>query len=229
MDATEKLIQEALTSTDPFILALAHAALLRLAAGGKLNKVTASGRTLDMQVIATVGSIDPTSVCEDPNCAQRGEMYKDHTVVHKAKGAKKGLRGVCPECEGPMHNLKDDAKLIAFACLWRQAFGPDARKTPVSATSLAAVVKKIQDGSIKKWADRNLMLTILAGPVPKGVAAAPAASVSSGSVATSTATTVAPPSAKPTQSAPVAASKAAPDPDKQKKLRELLKGAKVTP
>ena len=232
MESPESILQAALAEDNPLIRALAQVALSRLAAGAKLNEAKASRSEVDMSlVIATAGTIDLDSVCEDPNCAQRGELMRTHHVVHKGK-VKKGLRGVCPECQGPMNNLKDDAKLIAFACLWRQTFGEKARKTPVNAVTLAEVVKKIQDGSISKWADRNLMLTILA---PKAVAAPATASgtavpASSAGATTSTAGAAAPPStgSVPPHAAPVATAKKA-DPDKQKKLRELLRGAKVTP
>jgi hypothetical protein len=191
-------------------------------------------------VASSVRNLDLSAICEDEDCAQKGLPFAEHSVVHKSKGAKKGLRGTCPECEGPMHNMKDDAKLIAFACLWRQQFGDAARKTPVSAVNLEAVVKSITSGKITRWADRNLMHTILSGGsvAPK---AAPATATSSPSPVVLTAPTTtastrpAMPSVAPSPSPVPAAANTTKDVDpaeaakKKAALGALLKQAKVNP
>ena len=231
----QQAIQEALTM-GPVASGLAQMALSRLAAGGKLNQSRTSEERIRMSVvIATVGTIDPMSVCEDPNCAQKGEMMKDHVVVHKSSGKKKGLRGVCPHCEGPLHNVKDDAKLIAFACLWRQAFGDKAKKTPVNAGTLQAVVTQITNREITAWADRSLLLTVLAGPAPKAAPAAPSTSTAASTTSSPTLigtkplpTGTAGASTGQPGAAPAATQKVD-DPEKKRKLQEMLKGAKVQP
>lgn len=201
-------------------------------------EATASRSGVDMtKVLATAGTIDLSAVCDDEECAQKGLPYKDHTVVHKTKGAKRGLRGTCPTCQGPMHNLKDDAKLIAFACLWRQKYGDQAAKTVVNAVTLAGLVDSITSGKIKAWADRGLLLTAMAGAAPKP--SAPATATTSASPAPSgvKTTTASSRSASPAPSAvqsPSPAPAAAPttakeDAERRRKMGELLKGAKSLP
>lgn len=198
-------------------------------------------------VIGTVGTIDPTSVCEDAKCDQRGELMKDHRVTHKSKRTRKGLRGVCPHCQSWLHNEHDSSQLIAFQCLWRQVFGDKARTTPVNADTLARVAAQIGMGTITKWADRELLHTAVVAAVPKAVATA--------SVPTAT-TTSAPPATPASTSGAAVTSPKGPAPDangsasllgtanstvpgtaldpaaaaeRKRKLRQALSGAKVMP
>lgn len=236
MGQIEGQLQAALIDESPVVRALAQMALSRLAAGGKLNESMTSEERISMPaVIATVGNIDPLSVCEDPGCAQRGQLYKDHTVVHKAGGKKKGLRGECPHCHGPLHNTHDQGPLIAFQCLWRQAFGSAAKKTPVDRTSLQTLIGQIDKGVISGWADRTSLLTILgiAAPASAGrattTASAPMAATSVGTKPTTSPTSPVTTGVAATPPQTASAPARADDPEKKRKLRELLRGAKVQP
>jgi hypothetical protein len=191
MDETESELQEALIARvllsypEGVIHGLAQMAWDRLVASGKLYNDKASEKEVPMSlVIGTVGTIDPMSVCEDASCGQRGELMKDHQVTHKNKETLRGKRGECEHCHGRMHNTNDAGQLIAFQCLWRQAFGEDARTNPVNATSLAVVAAAMNGGAIPRpaitgiritgWADRASLHTAVAAPPKAGPAAMPA-------------------------------------------------------
>jgi hypothetical protein len=195
----------------------------------------------DMTLVAgTVGNIDPNALCDDESCSQQGEAYKDHRVAHTTRGSKKGQRGECPHCHGKLHNVHDSAQLIAFQCLWKQAYGEDAKKTTVDAVSLGHVVVLIDRGTIAGWADRALLHTVTLAPValPKGGSAAAAASSPSTTQPASTAPAVTTSgTASPKGPAPTAGGSATPQStattddkaERQRKLRAALKDAKVMP
>lgn len=63
-------------------------------------------------------------------------MIDPNTGLATRKGEQRGIRGLCPLCGGPTHNEREKKQYQSLACLWRQAFGLEADRTPFTSENV---------------------------------------------------------------------------------------------